>query len=193
VLAAFGRTPNTGDLNLASAGVATDARGFVVVNERLETTANGVWALGDVNGGPQFTHASLDDYRIVKANLFGGAPRTVTQRLVPFTLFTDPELARVGMTETEARKHGFTVRIAKQPIAAVPRAKTASETRGSIKVVIDTKTDRVLGCTILSVHAGEMIAVAQMTMIAGLPFTALRDAIWSHPTMVEGFNTTFGA
>lgn len=193
VLAAFGRTPNTEELNLVTAEVTTDARGFVTVNDRLETTAKGVWALGDVHGGPQFTHASLDDYRIVKANVFAGGARTTKDRLVPFTLFTDPELARVGLTETEARKRGLSVRVAKMPVAAIPRAKTASEGRGFIKIVIDTKTDRVLGCTLLSVEAGEMIAAAQMAMIAGLPFTTLRDAIWSHPTMVEGFNTAFGA
>jgi pyruvate/2-oxoglutarate dehydrogenase complex dihydrolipoamide dehydrogenase (E3) component len=191
VLAAWGRSPNTEDLNLPGAGIATDARGFITVNDRLETNAENVWALGDVNGGPQFTHASLDDYRVVKANVFGAGARTTTDRLVPYTLFTDPELARVGMTETEARKRGFSVRIAKQPVAAIPRAKTASEPRGLIKVVIDTKTDHVLGCAILSVAAGEMVAAAQMAMIAGLPYTALRDAIWSHPTMVEGFNTAF--
>ncbi len=193
VLAAFGRTPNTEELNLGVAGVDTDARGFVMVNDRLETTATGVWALGDVNGGPQFTHASLDDYRIVQANIFGGGAHTTKDRLVPFTLFTDPELARVGLTETEARKRGFSVRVAKMPVGAIPRAKTASETRGFMKIVVDTKTDHVLGCTLLSVAAGEMVATAQMAMIAGLPFTALRDAIWSHPTMVEGFNTVFGA
>jgi len=193
VLAAFGRTPNTEDLNLAGAGVATDARGFVNVNDRLETSAQGVWALGDVNGGPQFTHASLDDYRVVKTNVFGTGARTTKDRLVPFTLFTDPELARVGMTETEARERRLPIRISKMPVAAIPRAKTASEARGLIKIVIDTETDRVLGCTILSVEAGEMIAAPQMAMIAGLPFTALRDTIWSHPTMVEGFNTLFGA
>lgn len=193
VLAALGRTPNTEELNLGDAGVAMDARGFVTVNDRLETTAAGVWALGDVNGGPQFTHASLDDYRIVKANVFGCGARTAKNRLVPFTLFTDPELARVGLTETEARKRGFSVRVAKMPIGSIPRAKTASEARGFIKIMIDTKTDHVLGCTVLSVEAGEMVAVAQLAMFAGLPFTALRDAIWSHPTMVEGFNTVFGA
>lgn len=192
VLAALGRTPNTEALNLGAVGIATDARGFVKVNERLETTAKDVWALGDVNGGPEFTHASLDDYRIVKANVFGGTTRTTKGRVVPFTLFTEPELARVGLTETEALKQGFSIRVAKMPVAAIPRAKTVSEKRGLIKVVIDTKTNRVLGCTILSVQAGEMIAAAQMAMIAGLPYTALRDAIWSHPTMVEGFNTTFG-
>ena len=163
-------------------------RGFVKVNERLETTAKGIWALGDVNGGPQFTHVSLDDYRIVKANVFEGGNRTTTDRLVPFTLFTEPELARIGLTEKEARQKGCDIRVAKLPVAAIPRAKTMSETRGFIKTVMDAKTDRILGCTIFSVEAGEMLGTVQMAMIADLPFTSLRDAILSHPTMVEGFN-----
>ena len=188
LLMALGRSPNTEDLNLAAAGVETDKRGFIKVNERLETTASGIWALGDVNGGPEFTHASLDDYRIVKANVFGEGKRTTVDRLVPFTLFTDPELARVGLTEKEARQKGLDVFVAKLPVAAIPRAKTMSETRGFIKVVIDVKTNQILGCAILSIEAGEMLGTVQMAMIAGLPFTALRDAVLSHPTMVEGFN-----
>ncbi len=188
LLVALGRSPNTEDLNLAAAGVETDKRGFIKVNERLETTASGIWALGDVNGGPQFTHASLDDYRIVKANVFGEGKRTTVDRLVPFTLFTDPELARVGLTEKEARQKGLDVFVAKLPVAAIPRAKTMSETRGFIKVVIDVKTNQILGCAILSIEAGEMLGTVQTAMIAGLPFTALRDAVLSHPTMVEGFN-----
>jgi pyruvate/2-oxoglutarate dehydrogenase complex dihydrolipoamide dehydrogenase (E3) component len=191
VLAALGRIPNTEKLNLVAACVETDQRGFVKVNERLETTSSGVWALGDVNGGPQFTHASFDDYRIVKTNVFDGGRRTTTDRLIPFTLFTEPELARVGLTEREARREGFEVRIAKLPVATIPRAKTMSETRGFIKAVIDAKTNRILGCAILSVEAGEMLGAVQMAMIAGLPFSALRDAVLSHPTMVEGFNNLF--
>jgi probable pyridine nucleotide-disulfide oxidoreductase len=191
LLAAVGRTPNTNELNLSAAGVEVDERGFIKVNERLETSTGGIWALGDVNGGPQFTHVSLDDYRIVKANVFDGGRRTTRERVVPFTLFTDPELARVGLTEHEAHRQGLDVRVAKMPVAAIPRAKTTSEKRGLIKVVIDSKTERILGCTILSVEAGEMLAAPQMAMIAGLPFTALRDAIWTHPTMTEGFNTVF--
>lgn len=191
VLAALGRTPNTEDLNLGAAGVELDDRGFVKVNERLETTARGVWALGDVNGGPQFTHASLDDYRIVKANVFDGESRTTRDRLMPFTLFTEPELARVGITETEARKQGFDIRVAKLPVDAIPRAKTMGETRGLIKAVVDAKTNRILGCSILSVEAGEMLGTVHMAMTAGLPYTALRDAALSHPTMVEGFNNLF--
>lgn len=188
---AVGRTPNTEELNLAAAGVETDARGFVRVNERLETSARGVWALGDVNGGPQFTHASFDDYRIVKANVFDGGQRTTSDRLIPFTLFTQPELARVGLTENQARQQGTEIRVAKLPVAAIPRAKTMSETRGFIKAIIDAKTDRILGCSILSVEAGEMISTVEMTMIADLPFTALRDAVLTHPTMTEGFNNLF--
>jgi len=151
----------------------------------------GRWALGDVNGGPQFTHASLDDYRIVKANVFDEGQRTTADRLVPFTLFTEPELARIGLTETDARQQGLDIRVAKLPVAAIPRAKTMSETRGLIKAVVNAKTDRILGCAILSVEAGEMLGAVQMAMIAGLPFTALRDAVLSHPTMVEGFNNLF--
>jgi pyruvate/2-oxoglutarate dehydrogenase complex dihydrolipoamide dehydrogenase (E3) component len=191
LLVALGRTPNTEELNLAAAGVETDKRGFVKVNERLETSATDIWALGDVNGGPQFTHASLDDYRIVKANVFDGGRRTTADRLVPFTLFTEPELARVGVTEKEARQQGLDIRVAKFPVASIPRAKTMSESRGLMKAIVDAKTNRILGCAILSVEAGEMLGTVQMAMIAGLQFTVLRDAVLSHPTMVEGFNNLF--
>jgi pyruvate/2-oxoglutarate dehydrogenase complex dihydrolipoamide dehydrogenase (E3) component len=188
VLLAAGRAPNTENLNLVAAGVETDARGYIKANERLETSAPGIWALGDVNGGPQFTHVSFDDYRIVKTNVFGGGSRSTSDRLVPFTLFTDPELSRVGMTEKEARQKGLDIFVAKLPVASIPRAKTMSETRGLIKVVIDVKTDQILGCSILSIEAGEMLGTVQMAMLGGLPFTALRDAVFSHPTLVEGFN-----
>lgn len=191
LLVAVGRAPNTEELNLAAAGVETDARGFVRVNERLETSAAGIWALGDVNGGPQFTHASFDDYRIVKANVFDDGHRTTSPRLIPFTLFTQPELARVGLTEKHARQQGREIRVAKLPVAAIPRAKTMSETRGFIKAVVDAKTERILGCTIFALEAGEMISTVQMAMIAELPFTALRDAVLTHPTMTEGFNNLF--
>ena len=183
LLLAVGRTPNTEKLNLMAAGVETDARGFVRVNERLETSVRGIWVLGDVNGGPQFTHASFDDYRIVKANVFDDGRRTTRDRLIPFTLFTQPELARAGLTEKQARQQGVEIRVAKLPVAAIPRAKTASETRGFIKAVVDVKTDRILGCTILSLEVGEMISTMQMTMIANLPLTASRDAVLTHPTM----------
>jgi pyruvate/2-oxoglutarate dehydrogenase complex dihydrolipoamide dehydrogenase (E3) component len=191
VLMAVGRTPNTEQLNLTAAGVETNARGFITVNERLETSVSGIWALGDVNGGPQFTHASLDDYRIVKTNVFEGGQRTTSDRLIPFTLFTEPELARIGLTEKQARRQAMKIRVAKLPVTAIPRAKTMSETRGFIKMMVDTETERILGCAILSKEAGEILGVVQMTMIAGLPFSTLRDAVLTHPTMVEGFNSLF--
>jgi pyruvate/2-oxoglutarate dehydrogenase complex dihydrolipoamide dehydrogenase (E3) component len=190
LLAALGRVPNTEELNLPAAGVETDGRGFIKVNERLETTANGVWALGDVNGGPQFTHVSLDDWRIVKANLAGGN-RSTADRLVPYTLFIDPELGRVGMTEAEARRRGLPVRVARLPAAAVPRAVTMGEMRGYLKAVVDGNTDQILGASILAAEGGEVMAVIQVAMQAGLPYTAVRDMIFAHPTMAEGLNDLF--
>ena len=190
LLAAMGRVPNTEALNLAAAGVAIDGRGFVQVNDRLETTAEHVWALGDVNGGPQFTHISLDDYRIVKANLTGGN-RTTRNRLVPYTLFIDPELGRVGLTESEARRQGRSIKVARLPAAAVPRARTLGETRGFLKAVVDAATDKILGAAILATEGGEVMAVVMMAMKAGLPYTALRDNIFAHPTMAEGLNDLF--
>ncbi len=191
LLAALGRTPNTNDLNVAAAGIELDDRGFIKVNERLETTASGVWALGDVNGGPQFTHASLDDYRIVAANLSGGSRSTV-DRVVPYTLFIDPELGRVGMTETEARGQGRSVRVARLPASAIPRAVTTGETRGYLKAVVDADTDQILGVAILAAEGGEVMSVVQTAMRAGLPSAALRDMIFAHPTMAEGLNDLFG-
>jgi pyruvate/2-oxoglutarate dehydrogenase complex dihydrolipoamide dehydrogenase (E3) component len=177
-------------LNLAVAGVELDDRGFIRVNDRLETTAPDVWALGDVNGGPQFTHASLDDWRIISANLAGGN-RSTAGRLVPYTLFIDPELGRIGMTEAEARRRGFRVRVARLPAAAIPRAMTMGETRGSLKAVVDADTDQLLGASILAAEGGEVMAVIQVAMQAALPYTALRDMIFAHPTMAEGLNDLF--
>jgi pyruvate/2-oxoglutarate dehydrogenase complex dihydrolipoamide dehydrogenase (E3) component len=190
LLAALGRTPNTDRLNLFAAGVAVDSQGYVQVNERLETTVPGVWALGDVNGGPQFTHASLDDYRIVSANLSGGN-RTTTDRMMPYTMFIDPELGRVGLTEAEARRRGHNVRIARLPAAAIPRAVTTGETRGYLKAVVDAGNNQILGASILAESGGEVITVIQIAMQAGLPYTALRDMIIAHPTMAEGLNDLF--
>jgi pyruvate/2-oxoglutarate dehydrogenase complex dihydrolipoamide dehydrogenase (E3) component len=191
LLVALGRVPNTEDLNVSAAGVETDSRGFIKVNDRLETTATGVWALGDVNGGPQFTHSSLDDYRIVAANLTGGN-RSTADRLIPYTLFIDPELGRVGMTETEARGRGHRVRVARLPAAAVPRSMTTGETRGYLKAVVDADTDQLLGASILAAQGGEVMSVIQVAMQARLPYTALRDMVFAHPTMAEGLNDLFG-
>lgn len=190
LLVALGRVPNTDHVNLGAAGVELDARGFIKVNERLETSVANVWALGDVNGGPQFTHISLDDYRIVKANLSGGN-RSAKDRLVPYTLFIDPELGRVGMTEEEARRQGFQVRVATLPASAVARARTRGETRGLLKAVVDAATQRILGVAILAAEGGEIMAVVQIAMQAGLPYTVLRDSIFSHPSMAESLNDLF--
>lgn len=190
LLAALGRSPNTEGLNLPAAGVETDSRGYVKVNNRLETTAPQVWALGDVNGGPQFTHASLDDYRIVTANLSGGN-RSTADRLIPYTLFIDPELGRVGMTESEARRQGLQVRVARLPATAIPRAVTSGETRGFLKAVVDAQSDRILGASILMENGGEVMSVIQVAMRAGLSYTDLRDLAFAHPSMAEGLNDLF--
>jgi pyruvate/2-oxoglutarate dehydrogenase complex dihydrolipoamide dehydrogenase (E3) component len=182
--------PNTEDLNPSAAGIELDSRGFVKVNDRLETTAEGVWALGDVNGGPQFTHASLDDYRIVAENLSGGN-RSTANRVIPYTLFIDPELGRVGITETQARREGRQVRVARLPAATIPRAMTSGETRGYLKVVVDAVTDQILGASILAAEGGEVMAVVQVAMRAGMPSAVLRDMVFAHPTMSEGLNDLF--
>jgi pyruvate/2-oxoglutarate dehydrogenase complex dihydrolipoamide dehydrogenase (E3) component len=185
VLAATGRTPNTEGIGLELAGVATTERGHIMVNERLETTAPGVWAVGDCAGSPHFTHIAYDDFRVVRDNLTGGN-RVTTGRQVPFCMFTDPEFARIGLSETEARERGVPCRLAKIPMATVLRTRTISETRGFMKALVDTKSERILGFTAFGPQAGETIAVVQVAMTAGLPYTALRDSIFTHPTMAEG-------
>ncbi|MEH2467639.1 mercuric reductase [Nostoc sp.] len=191
LLVAVGRAPNTDSLNLAAAGVATDTRGFIQVNVRLETNVPGIWALGDINGGPQYTHISLDDYRIVKTNLIDRGNRSTGDRLVPSCLFIDPELAHVGLTETEAQQQGYAIHVAKIDASAVPRAKTLGQTDGLLKAIVDTYTGRILGCSLLCHEAGEVISTVQMVMQAQMPYTVLRDAILTHPTMTEGLNILF--
>src|SRR5258705_2904334 len=185
VLVAAGRTPNTEGLGLNLAGVELTDRGYIKVNERLQTTAPGVWAIGEVAGSPQFTHISLDDFRVVHANLTGGH-RVTTGRQVPYCLFTDPELARVGLNETEAEAQGIAYRLFKVPMETNLRARTLSETRGFVKALVEADSDRILGFTAFAVGAGEILAAVQIAMIAGLPYTALRDAVLTHPTLVEG-------
>jgi probable pyridine nucleotide-disulfide oxidoreductase len=191
LLVAVGRAPNTESLNLAAAGVATDTRGFIQVNDHLETNIPGIWALGDINGGLQYTHISLDDYRIIKANLIDGGNRSTRDRLVPSCLFIDPELAHVGLTETEAQQQGYTIRVAKVDASAVPRARTLGQTDGLLKAIVDTETGRILGCSLLCHEAGEVISTVQMVMQAQMPYTVLRDGILTHPTMTEGLNILF--
>ncbi|HEY1663677.1 MAG TPA: FAD-dependent oxidoreductase [Verrucomicrobiae bacterium] len=185
LLVAGGRTPNTNGIGLELAGVETTGRGHVKVNERLQTTAEGVWAVGDCAGSPHFTHISEHDFIVVSENI-AGRSKVTTGRQVPFCMFTDPEFARVGLSETEAKRRGIRYRLAKLPMAAVLRAMTVSETRGFMKILIDTESDRILGFTMFGSGAGEVLATVQMVMLANLPYTLLRDAIITHPTMSEG-------
>ena len=185
ILVATGRTPNTHGMGLDQAGVDLDERGYIKANQRLETTAPNVWALGECAGSPQFTHVAFDDFRIVRDNLNGGN-RTTKDRLIPFCIFTDPELARVGLNETEAKGRGIEYRVAAMPMAAVLRAKTLSETRGFLKMLIDADSDLILGFTVFGVEASELMATVQTAMLGELPYTALRDAIFTHPTVAEG-------
>jgi pyruvate/2-oxoglutarate dehydrogenase complex dihydrolipoamide dehydrogenase (E3) component len=190
ILVATGRTPNTAGIGLELASVSLDARGYVAVNDRLETSAPEVWAVGECAGSPQFTHVSEDDFRIIRDNLAGG-DRTTRNRLVPYCMFTDPQLARVGLSEAEARHQGIAVRVAKLPIVAVLRTRTTSETRGFMKTLVATEGDRILGFAMIGAEAGEVMAVVQTAMLAGMPYTGLRDAILAHPTMAEGLGGLF--
>jgi pyruvate/2-oxoglutarate dehydrogenase complex dihydrolipoamide dehydrogenase (E3) component len=192
LLVAAGRRPNTENIGLELAGVELDNRGYIKADERLETTAPGVWAIGEVAGSPQFTHVSVDDFRVVRDNLTGGNHVT-TDRQIPYTVFTDPELGRIGLTEKEAKARGIAYRLFKIPMEGVLRARTLSETRGFLKALVEVNSDRILGFTALAVDAGEIMASVQTAMIAGLPYTALRDAIWAHPTLVEGLIPLFSS
>src|ERR1700688_2256539 len=185
LLIATGRTPNTQGIGLEAAGVELDGRGYIKVNDRLETSAAGVWAMGDCAGSPHFTHVAYDDFRIVRDNLNGGS-RTTRDRLIPYCIFTDPELARVGLNESEAKRRGIAYRVAKMPMAAVLRGVALGETRGFLKMIAEAQSDRILGFTVLGVEGSEMMAAVQTAMLWGLPYTALRDAIFTHPTTAEG-------
>jgi pyruvate/2-oxoglutarate dehydrogenase complex dihydrolipoamide dehydrogenase (E3) component len=192
VLVATGRNPNTEGLGLELAGIELTDRGYIKVNERLQTTAPGVWAIGEVAGSPKFTHISVDDFRVVHANLSGGN-RVTTGRQVPYCLFTDPELARIGLSETEAEAQGTAYRLFKVPMETNLRARTLSETRGFVKALVNADSDRILGFTAFGVGAGEILATVQIAMIGGLPYTALRDAVLTHPTLVEGLIPLFSS
>lgn len=189
LLVATGRRPNTDDLGLESAGVQLTPEGFVKVNGRLETNVPGIWALGDVKGGPAFTHISYNDYQIVYANLIDGKNLSTDHRLVPYAVFTDPQLGRVGLTEKEARAAGHKLKIGKIPTAWVARAIERDETPGLMKVVVDAETDKILGAAVLSSEGGELVQTLEFVMLAGAPYTLLKGAVYIHPTMAEGFWT----
>ena len=190
-LVATGRTPNTEALQLSRAGVEVDEHGFLKVDEWLETTVGGVYGIGDVKGGPEFTHIAYDDYRVLKANLLDGGYRTTKGRPVPYTMFIDPELGRIGMTEAQARKSGKKIKVAKMPMSRVARAFESAETRGFLKAIVDAETDQILGAACLGENGGELAAQIQIAMMGGLPASALRDGIWSHPTWAEALNNLF--
>ena len=193
LLVAVGRSPNTDRLDLKSAEVDTDEQGFIKVNDRLETTVAGVYALGDVKGGPAFTHISYDDFRILRANLLEGGQATTKGRLVPYTVFIDPQLGRIGLTETEARNQGLKTLVARLPMSSVARAIEMSETRGFLKAVVDADSKKILGCAVLGIEGGELMAMFEIAMIGNLPYTVLKDGIFAHPTLAESLNNLFKA
>jgi pyruvate/2-oxoglutarate dehydrogenase complex dihydrolipoamide dehydrogenase (E3) component len=191
LLIAAGRVPNTDWLNLAAIGVKTDKRGYIQVNEWLETNVPGIYALGDVKGGPAFTHISYDDFRIIRTNLLEGGDVTIKDRLVPYTIFIDPQLGRVGLSETEARAQGRNIKVAKMPMNYVARALEVDESRGFMKAVVDADTSQILGCAVLGIEGGEMMAMLEIAMMGKVPYTVLRDAIFAHPTLAESLNNLF--
>lgn len=191
LLLATGRTPNTDNLNVRAAGIATDRRGFLKVNQRLETNVPGVYALGDIKGGPAFTHISYDDFRILRTNLLEKGSATTENRMVPYTVFIDPQLGRIGMTELEARAQKRKYRVAKMPMNYVARALEVDETRGFMKAIVDSESDQILGAAILGIEGGEIMSMLQLAMMGRLPFPTLREGIFAHPTLAESLNNLF--
>jgi pyruvate/2-oxoglutarate dehydrogenase complex dihydrolipoamide dehydrogenase (E3) component len=188
---AIGRPPNTDTLGLDAADVRTDERGFIEVDERLETNVPGIYVLGDAKGGPAFTHISYDDYRIISANLLENGDTSTAGRLVSYTVYMDPQLGRVGLSEREAREEGRDFVVASMPMTHVPRALEMDETRGMMKAVVDTDTGQILGCTILGIEGGEIMSMIHIAMMGELHYTALRDAPFAHPTLAESLNKLF--
>jgi len=191
LLVAVGRTPNTDALNLPATGLQADANGFLPANDRLETAVNGIYVLGDVKGGPAFTHISYDDYRIIKTNLLEGGARSVDDRPVPYTVYIDPQLGRIGLSEDAARASGRAYHVAKMAMSHVARALEVDETRGFLKVVVDAETQHILGAAVLGIEGGELMSMLEIAMFGQLPYTVLRDAVFAHPTLAESFNNLF--
>ena len=193
LLVATGRKSNSDTLGLDAAGVRVDQRGNIEVSGNLETSVPGVYAIGDVKGGPAFTHIAYDDFRILRDNLLNGAGRTIDGRTVPYSLFTDPQLGRVGLSEKEAREAGYTIKVAKMPLSYAARALEIDETRGLLKAVVDADTDKILGAAILSFDGGEVMTIIQTAMLGGMPYQVLRDSPFAHPTLAESLNNLFGS
>jgi pyruvate/2-oxoglutarate dehydrogenase complex dihydrolipoamide dehydrogenase (E3) component len=193
LLLAAGRVSNTDWLNLGATGVRTDKKGFIEVNEQLETSVPGIYALGDIKGGPAFTHISYDDFRIIRTNLIEHGNASIHNRIVPYTVFIDPQLGRVGITESEAREQKRNIKVAKMPMNYVARALEVDESRGFMKAIVDADSNQILGCAILGIEGGEMMAMLQMAMMGNIPYTVLRDAVFAHPTLAESFNNLFGS
>jgi pyruvate/2-oxoglutarate dehydrogenase complex dihydrolipoamide dehydrogenase (E3) component len=191
LLVAAGRVPNSDWLNLEAAGLQTDKRGNIQVNERLETNVAGIYALGDVKGGPAFTHISYDDFRIIRSNLLEHGNASIHDRLVPYTVFIDPQLGRIGLSESEARSTGRAIRVAKMPMNYVARALEVDESRGFMKAVVDAESGQILGCAVLGIEGGEIMAMLEVAMMGKLPYTVLRDAVFAHPTLAESLNNLF--
>jgi len=193
LMMATGRRPNVDHLNLGAAGVEMDEKGFVKVNDRLETSVSGIYAIGDIKPGPAFTHISYDDFRIIQTNLLQKGDARIEGRPVPYTIFMDPQLGRVGLTEREARAQGRSIRVAKLSMAKVARGIECGETRGFMKAIVDAETSQILGCAILGMEGGEVMAVLQVAMMGKLPYTVIRDGIFAHPTLAESLNNLFMA
>jgi pyruvate/2-oxoglutarate dehydrogenase complex dihydrolipoamide dehydrogenase (E3) component len=188
LLLAAGRTPNTDRLNLAAAGVNQDGKGYITANDRLETNVPGIYVIGDVKGGPAFTHISYDDYRILCSNVIMGEAASIADRMVPYTVFTDPQLGRVGMSQREAEQQGRNIKVGKLPMGHIARAQEIEETRGFMKAIVDADTGQILGCAILGIEGGEIMAIIQVAMMGQLPYTALANGTFAHPTLAEALN-----
>ncbi len=191
LLVATGRVPNTDLLNLPAAGIASNQRGFIEVNGKLETNVPSIFALGDIKGGPAFTHISYDDFRILRTNLIERGDASTEGRLVPYTVFIDPQLGRVGLSEAEARAQNRKVLVARMPMTGVARALEVDEARGFMKAIVDGETNQILGAVVLGVEGGEVMSMLELAMMGKLPYTRLRDAVLAHPTLAESLNNLF--
>jgi pyruvate/2-oxoglutarate dehydrogenase complex dihydrolipoamide dehydrogenase (E3) component len=195
LLVATGRVPNTDSLNVSAAGITTDDHNFIQVNGRLETSRPNIYALGDIKGGPAFTHISYDDFRILRTNLLDNQDdkgnATTDGRLVPYTLYIDPQLGRIGLTEAEARAQNKSIRVARMPMTYVARALETDETRGFMKAIVDAETDRILGAAIFGLEGGEIMSMLELAMMGDLTYKKLRDAVFAHPTLAESLNNLF--